>query len=164
MSTKQYLSGTESSTKTGLAYWWSLVKGYIDNLIGTARATVDSLPDAIVTEVGTTVTANEDNLQFSLKKTTKDSSDCYGEDQSLTMTFPAANSSAGGIMSKTDYNKLAGIEEGANNYVLPAATNDALGGVKIGYSGDYEALILDSDSKAYVEVLAINPDDVKNLF
>ena len=48
-------------------------------------------------------------------------------------------------------NKLAGL----SNYTLKAATADALGGIKIGYSGTTErtyAVQLDSNSKAYVNV------------
>lgn len=36
-----------------------------------------------------------------------------------------------GIMSSTDKVKLDGIEDNANNYVLPEATEDTLGGIKI---------------------------------
>lgn len=47
------------------------------------------------------------------------------------------NTVSGKGLSSNDYtttekNKLAGIEAGANNYSLPAATSTALGGVKIG--------------------------------
>lgn len=48
-------------------------------------------------------------------------------------------------------NKLAGL----SNYTLKAATAEALGGIKIGYSGTAErtyAVQLDSNSKAYVNV------------
>lgn len=50
-----------------------------------------------------------------------------------------------------DKNKLAGL----SNYTLKAATADALGGIKIGYSGTTErtyAVQLDTNSKAYVNV------------
>ena len=40
--------------------------------------------------------------------------------------------SKNGLMSKEDKKKLDGIEEHANNYSLPAATSNTLGGVKIG--------------------------------
>jgi hypothetical protein len=42
----------------------------------------------------------------------------------------AASQSAAGSMSAADKKKLDGITEGANKYVLPAATTTALGGVK----------------------------------
>ena len=48
-------------------------------------------------------------------------------------------------------NKLAGL----SNYILKAATSEALGGIKIGYSGTDErtyAVQLDTNSKAYVYV------------
>lgn len=41
-----------------------------------------------------------------------------------------ATASAPGIMSVADKGKLDGIAANANNYVLPAATTGALGGVK----------------------------------
>lgn len=41
-----------------------------------------------------------------------------------------ATASAPGIMSAADKGKLDGIAANANNYVLPAATTGALGGVK----------------------------------
>jgi hypothetical protein len=40
-----------------------------------------------------------------------------------------------GLMSATDKSKLDGIAQGANNYVLPSATNTVLGGIKIGVVG-----------------------------
>lgn len=59
-------------------------------------------------------------------------------------------------LSTNDYTtaekeKLAGL----SNYILKAATADALGGIKIGYSGTTErtyAVQLDTNSKAYVSV------------
>lgn len=59
-------------------------------------------------------------------------------------------------LSTNDYtteekNKLAGLE----NYTLPVASEGALGGIKVGYSGTTEktyAVKLDANNKAYVEV------------
>lgn len=59
-------------------------------------------------------------------------------------------------LSTNDYtteekNKLAGLE----NYTLPVASEDALGGIRVGYSGTTEktyAVKLDANNKAYVEV------------
>ena len=47
-------------------------------------------------------------------------------------TYPAASSSAAGLMSAADKAKLDGIGSGANNYSLPTASNTVKGGVKIG--------------------------------
>lgn len=46
--------------------------------------------------------------------------------------YDDATQSASGLMSATDKAKLDGIDEGANNYVLPKATTSSLGGVKVG--------------------------------
>jgi hypothetical protein len=46
-----------------------------------------------------------------------------------------ATQTAAGLMSNTDKSKLDGIAANANNYVLPAATESALGGVKISVYG-----------------------------
>mgnify|MGYP000892479163 CR=1 FL=1 len=57
-------------------------------------------------------------------------------------------------MSKEDKTKLDNIEEGANNYVLPATTDEVLGGIKTGYvgSGANYPVKTDSDHNAYVTV------------
>ena len=46
--------------------------------------------------------------------------------------IPNASQTQDGLMTITDFKKLSDIEEDANNYVLPVATNNILGGVKIG--------------------------------
>jgi hypothetical protein len=52
-----------------------------------------------------------------------------------------------------DGSKLDGIDDNANNYVLPVATNSALGGIKIGYSENGKNYPVELDSqKAYVNV------------
>ena len=43
-----------------------------------------------------------------------------------------ATTTRAGLMSAADKTKLDNISEGATNYILPAATNSTLGGVKIG--------------------------------
>ena len=52
-----------------------------------------------------------------------------------------ASASSDGLMSKEDKSKLDGIEAGANNYVLPTATTDVLGGVKI----DNRTIVMDAN-------------------
>lgn len=62
-----------------------------------------------------------------------------------------ATTSTDGLMSSADKTKLDGL----NNYTLPQATADALGGVKIGYTnnGAKRAVQLDGDGKAYVDTV-----------
>ena len=47
-------------------------------------------------------------------------------------TYAEATGSAAGLMSAADKTKLNGIAANANNYVLPAASSTAIGGVKMG--------------------------------
>lgn len=47
-------------------------------------------------------------------------------------TYSAATTTANGLMSSTDKSKLDGIASGANAYVLPVASSDGLGGIKVG--------------------------------
>ncbi|MBQ9010856.1 MAG: hypothetical protein IJ088_16230 [Clostridia bacterium] len=47
-------------------------------------------------------------------------------------TYNEATSSSAGLMSATDKSKLDGVATGANNYTLPAATQQDLGGVRVG--------------------------------
>lgn len=47
-----------------------------------------------------------------------------------TATIPTASQSAAGAMTSADKAKLDGVAAGANNYVLPSAGRETLGGVK----------------------------------
>ena len=47
-------------------------------------------------------------------------------------TYSEATTTAAGLMSSSDKTKLNGIEAGANNYTLPAATSSVRGGVTVG--------------------------------
>ena len=59
--------------------------------------------------------------------------DCFGVDETdgYKLKAPAVNTTKAGFMTPYMYNKLAGIEAGANNYVLPQATTTTLGGAKV---------------------------------
>lgn len=52
--------------------------------------------------------------------------------QDTNTTYSAATSTANGLMTSAYYDRLMGIAEGANKYVLPNATSSVLGGVKVG--------------------------------
>lgn len=60
--------------------------------------------------------------------------------QKLDSLVPAAYN-ADGLMSKEDKSKLDGIEAGANNYVLPIASTEVLGGIKI----DGRTIVIDAN-------------------
>ena len=59
--------------------------------------------------------------------------DCFGVDETdgYKLKAPAVNTTKAGFMTPYMFNKLAGIEAGANNYVLPQTTTTTLGGVKV---------------------------------
>lgn len=69
-------------------------------------------------------------------------------------TYSVATASQNGLLSSSDKEKLDGIEEGANSYTLPTATNSALGGIKTGYTQTAQnyPLQVDSEGKAFVSV------------
>lgn len=101
-----------------------------------------SFLDGTVTPSGTTVVIKNQVINTA-----------SGELTDTPITLPAATGTAAGVMSAADKEKLDGIAEGANAYVLPVATDSALGGIMIGYaeSGKNYAVKLDNN-KAYVTV------------
>lgn len=101
-----------------------------------------SFLDGTVTPSGTTVVIKNQVINTA-----------SGEPTDTPITLPAATTDLAGVMSAADKEKLDGIAEGANAYVLPVATDAALGGIMIGYaeSGKNYAVKLDSN-KAYVTV------------
>lgn len=101
-----------------------------------------SFLDGTVTPSGTTVVIKNQVINTA-----------SGEPTDTPITLPAATIDLAGVMSAADKEKLDGIEEGATAYVLPVATDSALGGIMIGYaeSGKNYAVKLDSN-KAYVTV------------
>lgn len=74
--------------------------------------------------------------------------------QDTNTTYGNATTSADGLMSSEDKTKLDGIATGANKYVLPVATEDALGGVKVGFpeNGKNYPVELNSDNQMFVNV------------
>lgn len=101
-----------------------------------------SFLDGTVTPSGTTVVIKNQVINTASGKPTD-----------TPITLPAATTDLAGVMSAADKKKLDGIAKGANAYVLPVATDSALGGIMIGYaeSGKNYAVKLDSN-KAYVTV------------
>lgn len=63
-------------------------------------------------------------------------------------TYTNATTSKDGLMSSEDKTKLDGIAAGANKYVLPAATADILGGIKVGSGLSISAGVLSVDSSS----------------
>ena len=74
--------------------------------------------------------------------------------QDTNTTYSNATTSTAGLMSAADKIKLEGIATEANKYVLPVATEEALGGVKVGFpeSGKNYPVELNSDNQMFVNV------------
>jgi len=78
----------------------------------------------------------------------------YSDNSDKLFIGQPSNNTVVTIGGKAFTDKLDGIDAGANNYILPVATNSALGGIKIGYTdnGKNYAVELDADQEAYVNV------------
>ena len=70
-----------------------------------------------------------------------------------TRTLPNATTSTAGVMSAADKTKLDGIAANANNYVLPTAGTDTLGGIEVGYiQNETNRAVVLSGNDAYVNL------------
>lgn len=133
----------DAATTSAAGLMSSTDKGRLDTLYTQISKTGKfSFLDGTVTPSGTTVVIKNQVINTA-----------SGEPTDTPITLPAATTDLAGVMSAADKKKLDGIAEGANAYVLPVATDSALGGIMIGYaeSGKNYAVKLDSN-KAYVTV------------
>lgn len=92
---------------------------------GGTGITIDS-SDAINLDIASA------NSLGGIKVGTNLSIDANGVLSATDTTYSVATGSADGLMSSSDFTKLAGIEANANNYSLPTAASDTLGGIKVG--------------------------------
>lgn len=136
--------GTTSSTafpgNRGLALeqWKNIIAGAGDLLVSSNSAgNTNFTPDASTVAMGVPAINSS-----------------TGAKKMVTAPIPAATTSKAGVMTAADKAKLDGIASGANKYVLPAATDSALGGVKTGFtaSGKNYPVKLDTNSNMYVNV------------
>ena len=65
-----------------------------------------------------------------------------------------ATSTQAGVMTSADKNKLDGIASGANNYILPVASDSTLGGIKVSKSADGTSwpICVDSNGLAQAKI------------
>ena len=74
----------------------------------------------------------------------------------------AVTSQSAGVMIPSDKNKLDGIDPGANNYKLPVASTNSMGGIKTGYNNNDSsswAVKVDNNSNAYVTISGLYHDN-----
>lgn len=129
-STSPYYTFQDIETeKTDLA-------GYVNALSGTANSGVVTN----ITKSGSTITITSTSLAVNAPTASGTavafidsvSQAANGKITATKKTVSDATTTAHGLMSAADKVKLNGIAEGANNYELPVASSDAIGGVKPG--------------------------------
>ena len=82
-------------------------------------------------------------------KTDDDGVPAWRTDDNDNTTYSNATTTVDGLMSSEDKTKLNGIATNANNYSLPTASADVLGGIKVGSNLTMEDGVLSADSQAY---------------
>lgn len=88
-----------------------------------------------------------------IKNTFTSKSDADGKYAKKADLNPATSTSAG-VMTSADKNKLDGIASGANNYILPVASDSTLGGIKVSKSADGTSwpICVDSNGLAQAKI------------
>ena len=112
------------------------------------KAVVGSLPATILTNPHVIASGGETYLNVTYDMATL--TDGAYSTTTKTVSIPTANpaTSRAGLMSVPDKIKLDGIEEGANNYVLPVASTSVRGGVVLNTAWQTPTLVSeDADGK-----------------
>lgn len=78
---------------------------------------------------------------------------------------PTATTTQSGIMSAADKSKLNGIASGANNYTLPVARFNTIGGIKVSpyYTGSLWPITIDIDDCAHTNIPGLNKNSQGSL-
>lgn len=78
---------------------------------------------------------------------------------------PTATTTQSGIMSAADKSKLNGIASGANNYTLPVAGSNTIGGIKVSpyYTGSLWPITIDIDDCAHTNIPGLNKNSQGSL-
>lgn len=86
-------------------------------------------------------------------------------DQKQAFTIDKANGGINGLMSIKDKKKLDGIDDRANNYTLPVATETTLGGIKVNFipkNGNYQFKVqrdVDGNANTFIPGLKYGDDE-----
>lgn len=147
---KGFVTGSVSGntvTINGVSTTWNNTwRGIQDNL--TSTSTADSL------------SANQGRILKNLVDGKSNSN--HAHTWSQIAAVPIASTQQSGIMSSTDKAKLDGIASGANNYTLPTASANTLGGIKTGYNDTADAskwaVKVDNNGNAFVQTPGLYHD------
>lgn len=142
---------TSTSTSESLsANQGKVLKGLIDSKANSSDLSSYVQKNEAVKDVDIIkITQGQIGVQYQYIKVTN----ANGENKLLEMHN--ASNNMNGFMSLVDKAKLDGIEQGANYYTLPTASNTTLGGIKTGYSSvdaNKWAVEVDDNSRAYVPI------------
>ena len=132
-------------------------KNEVDNKFSTLetnidwKESVDTYDDIFTTypnpEKGWTVNADNTTYRYDGSKWV---------DVGIT-AIPKATTSVDGLMTSSDKSKLDNVEENANNYTLPSATDTTLGGVSIGNNITNDGGLISITKKNVTDALGFTP-------
>ena len=144
-----YVSGNTITINGTSTTWTNTWRGIQDNL--TSSSTSDSL------------SANQGRILKSLVDGKANSSHTHTWSQ--ISGVPTATTTQPGIMSSFDKDKLDSITYGANNYTLPSATIETLGGIKISpyLTGTLWPVTIDNNGCAQTIINGLNKNDFNTI-
>lgn len=180
---KGFVTGSVSGntvTINGTSTTWSNTwRGIQDNLTSSSKSDSLSANQGRVLKSLVDGKANSSDLSSYAKKNEAASMELeiivrqYGVDYSTqyisitsvdktankSFAIDEATTSISGLMSAPDKRKLDGIANGANNYTLPAASEDTFGGIKASspYIAGYNfPICVNEDNKAYTRISGLD--------
>ena len=110
---------------------WAYVKSVLSTYFGSIFAAISHThTTSQITDMPTSLPANGGNAATVNNHTVN--KDVPSDALFTDTTYVDVTTSVHGLMSSSDKTKLNGIATGANNYSLPVATSDILGGIKSG--------------------------------
>ncbi len=138
----EYITIDKGANETPRYVWEKIGNTDIDltNYVKTLSGTANSGVVTNLTKSGNTLTVTSTSLAVNTPTASGTalafidsvSQAANGKITATKKTVSDATQSANGLMTAADKIKLDGIAEGANNYTLPVASSDAIGGVKPG--------------------------------
>lgn len=143
------VSGNTVTINGASTTWTNTWRGIQDNL--TSSSTSDSL------------SANQGKVLKGLVDGKANSSHTHTWSQ--ISAVPTATTTQSGIMSAADKSKLNGIASGANNYTLPVARSNTIGGIKVSpyYTGSLWPITIDTDDCAHTNIPGLNKNSQGSL-
>lgn len=143
---------TSSSTSDSLsANQGRVLKGLIDSKADSSDLSSYAQKSDAVKNISSIINKNLTGYGEQILKIT------YASNSLGEVKISDASNNSNGFMSISDKQKLDGIASGANNYTLPAATTDNLGGVRVSTSyGQYKnnpwPIYVNRDGKIYTDI------------